>query len=252
MKIKMDMPDKVFGLEFALLSVFAVPAMMLLMFLLSLSLVIMPKVDEIKKIKNDRLAIEKKRELVRTKRDYLMSVDEAELKGKAEFLEKAVLAEKDAYMLVGLIRDVAGKHGFYVQGFSVSPGEISNKEEKVTTASKAVSTDRIPISFSVAGEKERYLEFILALEKSLPVLAISKFEMTSSQNLAVLDLVVTAFYVEEKSEYGKIDLNLSDLILNQEEEDLLAKLGKYELLGTKIGVNGEGDFVEYNREDPFY
>ncbi len=255
MNLGMKMPERVFGFEVSLLSVFVVPAVMLLMFFLSLSVVIMPKISEIKKIKSDRLAVEKKRDLVKAKRNYLMAVDEVELKKKTEFLEKALLAEKDAYILVGLIREVAGNHGFYVQSFSVSPGEISSKEEEAkvdSEKSKTVATDRIPISFSVAGEKNRYLEFILALEKSLPVLAISKFEMSSSDKLAILDLMVMAFYVEEKAEYGKVDLDLNDLILSEEEDDLLARLSEYELLGTKGGMRGGGDFMEYDREDPFY
>lgn len=251
MKFEMKMPDKVFGLEFSLLIVFVLPIAMLVVFLLSLSLVIRPKINEIKKLKIDRLAVEKKSGMVKAKRDYVQAIDEAELKKKTGFLEKALLAEKDAYLLVGLIREIAGNHGFYVQSFSVSPGEIgAEKEEKVVGKSEA--TDSIPISFSVAGEKNRYLEFILALEKSLPILSITKFEMKSSDKIVILDLNVSAFYVAEKAEYGKVDLDLNDLILNEKEEALVTELSEYEVLGTRSGVSRQGDFVEYDRQDPFY
>ena len=153
--------------------------------------------------------------------------------------------------MVGLVREIAGNHGFYVQSFSVSPGEIkTEREEKVVGKSEA--TDSIPISFSVAGKKNRYLEFILALEKSLPILSITKFEMKSSDKIVILDLNVSAFYVAEKAEYGKVDLDLNDLILNEEEEALVTELSEYEVLGTRSGVSRQGDFVEYDRQDPFY
>ena len=128
--MKMDMrmpqmPGKVFGVETSLLRVFLLPLVLIIIFLMSLSMVIMPKISEIGEMKKENEAVEKKTKLVALKRDYLLTVDEEELNKKSSFLAEAILRERDAYSLVGIIKQIAGKHGFYVQSFSVSPGEMN-------------------------------------------------------------------------------------------------------------------------------
>jgi len=220
-----------------------------IVFLLSLSLIIMPKMEEVGDLRQEGESVRGKAKAIALKSDYLLAVDEEELKKKSSFLAEALLKERDAYLLVGVIKQIAGKHGFYVQSFSVSPGEMSLGEGEIKTVKEAV--DKVPISFLVAGEKDRYLEFILALERSLPILSVDSFEMTSGQQVVKLDLRVSAFYVGEKSEYGVTEVKLADLMLTEKEEVLLAELGEYEMVSEGESGGGGSDFVEYDRVDPF-
>lgn len=251
MKIEMQLPDKLFGLETSLLKIFLWPLVLVVIFLISLSLIIMPKMEKIGVLRKESEVVKGKTKTIALKRDYLLTVDEEELKKKSSFLTEALLKERDAYLLVGIIKQIAGKHGFYVQSFSVSPGEMSSEGdgEVAKTVEKAV--DRVPISFMVAGEKDRYLEFILALERSLPILSVDSFDMTRGQQIVKLDLNVSAFYVGEKSEYGMTEIKLADLMLSLEEEALLAELGEYEMVSEAGGGGDKSDFVEYDRTDPF-
>jgi len=251
MRVDMQMPDKLFGVETSLFKIFLLPFALVIIFLMSLSLIIMPKISEIGDLMKESESVEKKTELMAVKRDYLLTVDEQELTKKSSFLAKAILKERDAYLLVGIIKQIAGKHGFYVQSFSVSPGEISlmGGEGEVKTVKDAV--DKVPISFMVAGEKDRYLEFILAMERSLPILSIDSFDMTRGQQMVKLDLKVSAFYVGEKSEYGVTEIKLADLMLSEKEEALLAELGQYETVAGGVVGGTKSDFVEYDRRDPF-
>jgi len=251
MKVEMQLPDKLFGVETSLLRVFLLPLGLVIIFLVSLSLIIMPRVEEISDLRQESKSIGEKTKTIALKRDYLLTVDEEELKEKSSFLAEALLKERDAYLLVGIIKQIAGEHGFYVQSFSVSPGEmVSEGEENVTKMVKK-AVDKVPISFMVVGEKDRYLEFILAVERSLPILSVDSFDMTRGQQVVKLDLKVSAFYVGEKSEYGMMEIKLADLMLSVEEEALLAELEEYEMVSSGV-IGGSGaDFVEYDRVDPF-
>ena len=251
MKIDMQMPDKLFGMEASLLKVFLLPLALVIVFLMSLSLIIMPKIDDIGDLRREDESVTEKVRLMTLKRDYLLIVDEEELSKKASFLAEAILKEKDAYLLVGMIKQIAGKNGFYVQSFSVSPGEMDSGGEGGEVKTVKNTVDKVPISFMVAGEKDRYLEFILALEKSLPILSIDSFDMTRGQQMVKLDLRVTAFYVGEKSEYGMIEIKLADLMLSSEDETLLAELSQYEAVSGGVTGGSKDGFVEYDRKDPF-
>ncbi len=260
MKIEVRLPDKIFGMETMLLKVFVLPVCLVVMFFISLSLVIRPRFEEVGVIRKERKEVAEKTKLVEEKRDYLLSVDEQELQKQADFLGKALLQEKDAYLLVGVIRKVAKDNGFYIQSFSVSPGELGTEAEEsevsgveVTEKSAIDVVDRIPISFMVAGPKENYLDFLSAVEKTLPILSLGTFDMTTGGQMVKLGLDVVAYYIEEKSEFNVLDFSLVELMLSEEEQELLRSLSQFKDagVGSLQELRMDGDFVEYDRPNPF-
>ena len=64
---------------------------------------------------------------------------------------------------------------------------------------------------------------------------------------------MSAFYVSEKSEFSAVDVSLADLMLSDDEERLLTRLSGFEEArpGNLEEEERAGDFVEYERSDPF-
>jgi len=248
MKIEGQLPEKIFGVETMLLKVFVLPVFLFFIFLISFFKVVLPKFDQIAGLKRETSEVTRKKTLVEKKRDYLLTVNEEELQKKADFLAKALLQQKDAYTLVGVIRKIAGKYGFYIQSFSVSPGEMLGDESK----KKELEVSKIPIAFVLTGPEEKYLDLMTGIERSLPVLAVDSFDMSSTGSQVELDLRVSAYYIEEKKEFNVVDVDLLDLMLNTKEEEMLSTLSSFDFAGREGMPNQEEkDFVEYGREDPF-
>ncbi|MBU3935431.1 hypothetical protein KJ909_02035 [Patescibacteria group bacterium] len=248
MKIAVQLPEKIFGLETVLLKIFVLPIFLLLLFLISFFKVVLPKFDQIASLKRETNEVTRKKTLVEKKRDYLLTVNEEELQKKADFLAKALLQQKDAYTLVGVVRKIAAKYGFYIQSFLVSPGEMSGDENK----KKELEVSKIPIAFVLTGPKEKYLDLMMGIERSLPVLAVDSFDMSSAVSQVELNLRVSSYYIEEKKEFNIVEVDLLDLMLSAKEEEMLSTLSSFDFVGREILPNQqEKDFVEYGREDPF-
>ena len=120
----LNLPDKIFGLEKSFLMLFLWPIFLVVLFLISLNLLLLPKINEIggvnKKIDQVKNNINK----VKEQNKYLMSIDQEKLKINAEYLENAVLKDKKSYLLVGIIRGVANNFGYQLESFSLTPGEL--------------------------------------------------------------------------------------------------------------------------------
>ena len=109
----------------------------------------------------------------------------------------------------------------------------------------------MPVSIVLVGPGDKNLELIKALESSLPILFIDKFDSETVNGFSELDLTVSSYYVPDKSDYTSGNLTLSDLQLTDEESELLLTLGEF---GSGGGVSEDTDaaqFVEYNRYNPF-
>jgi len=192
MKLDTKMPETIFGIETRMINLFIPPLGLLLVILMSVGLLLMPKVEEINK--NNALNKKLKSEVadLTAKYNYLATVDQEDLMTNADFINKSILPEKNAYLLVGTIRKIADKHGYYMDSFSVSPGELETEEAEGETIKGNVM--KIPLSLNLMGPKENYMGLVEGIEKSLPILSLDEFEMNGKQG-----------YVEIKSEIiGKL------------------------------------------------
>jgi len=249
MKESFKLPDKIFGLDKFLLILFLPLIGLILVFLISLNLILIPKANEIEsvdeKINKNNTSTNKINEQIK----YLASMDQEELQKNAEYLDNAVLRNKKSYLLVEIIREVANKFDYQVESFSLVPGELKDNESKGTTSLENVV--KMPIDLSLSGPKNKSLELILALEKTLPILFIEKFETTTNGNILKLDLVVYSYYISDETNVDTSSITLSDLILSKEESALVEKISGF----TKIEENqsnvGTSEFQQYQRENPF-
>lgn len=246
----LNLPDKIFGLEKSFLFLFLPPLGLILIFLISLNLIMVPKMNEIgmvyKKIDEMKINTGKINEQNR----YLLSIDQEELKKNADYLDNAVLKDKKSYLLVEIIRSVANRFDYQVDSFSLTPGELKEDEESIKI-SPSGETIKMPITLSMVGPQEKRLDLIKALEKTLPILFIDKFETEMSGNLSNLNLVVSSYYVNDKTNMDTSNLTLDDLTLSKEESDLVKRISSFTKIESSQSGSGASEFQQYQRENPF-
>jgi len=243
------LPDKIFGLEKALLFLFLSPLVLIILFLVSLNLVLIPKITNIGEVNNKISEVKGNTNKIREQNNYLMSIDQNELKKNADYLDNAVLKDKQSYLLVQVIREVANKFDYQIESFSLTPGELKDGETiKIATSQDTV---KMPVSLSVVGPKEKSLEFILALEKTLPILFIDKFETRTTGSLSQLNLIVSSYYLSDKANIETSNVALSDLILSKEEVALINRISNFTKIENNQSTPQQSTFQEYQRENPF-
>lgn len=247
MKLDLKIPDKLFGLESALLILFLQPLLLVGLFFLSLKYIIIPRVDEITQVKSEinktLLSTNKLNDQVA----FLASVDQEELKKNTEYLDSAVLRDKKSYLLVEIIRKVADKYDYSIEGFSLTPGEIKEEEERVSLKNMI----KMPVSLVLYGPEEKTLELLLALEKTLPILFIDNYKTANIKNTTKLDLTVSSYYLPESSDANTNIISLNDLILSKEESALVEKISDFIKIDLGQDNNQETEFKKYDRKNPF-
>lgn len=252
--MKIELPDKLFGVDSHLLPIMVPTVLLVLAVLMITNLVIIPKISEISEVSARTEAAKLGIKQMQDKRDYVASLDTEELQKNSQLISNALLPERNAYMLVNVVRTIADRYQFNVDSFRIVLGEIGTKASgaKVTGVEGVMKT---PINLVLVGPKSSYLAFISSIERSLPVMSIDQFTMKSSGEAVIIDLVVAAYYVEDKTKLTVDKVSLGDLVLKKAESELIEKIAEYKVVvktGEIEGQIGRGtEFTKYNRTDPF-
>ena len=248
------LPDKVFGINTSFLKLFLVPLLVLLVFVISVNLVVVPKFSQISELTNSISSINKEIDLTVQKINYLSSVDQQQIQKDVGYLESAVLQEKNSYLLVGVVRNVADRYGFGISSFSISSIEVKNDNQKETlkVADKDVAV-RMPIELTLIGPDAKKVELITALENTLPVLFVDNLEISNLAGISTLNMVISSYYIAENNNTVSGNLSLNDLIPTEEENNLLKTISSFNKIDNGIsgGVNDADSFVKYDRPNPF-
>lgn len=245
----LNLPDRILGIEKSFLGLFLAPLALFLLFLVSFKFILIPKINEVSVLGGEIKKIKNNTNKLKEQNKYLASIDQEELEKNADYLDNAVLKDKKSYLLVGIIRGVANKFDYQITSFSLTPGEM--KGEESTKMANIENSVKLPISLSLIGPKEKSLELILALEKTLPILFIDKFEKRDSSDTSELDLVISSYYIGSKN-VETSNVALSDLILSKEESELITEISSFNKIeNNPLDIGTSGSFKEYQRENPF-
>ena len=248
----MEVSDKIFGMDKRIFSLWLEPFALFLVFFMSIFLVIVPKINEGIARLNENKSVLQKTAQVNEKINYLQTIDQEGIKKDAQKLAQGLLPEKSSYLLLKVIQNTAQKLNYNIDDFSISMGDI---KEEAAEKIKEASFDKIPIEINLIGPSENYLALAKALERSLPIMSINKYEMSSKAGgITTIKLAVYAYYMKEVTNFKLENISLADLTLSQAEADLLSTIGEYSELDVKSieGVGGSGTFVKYDRIDPFF
>lgn len=249
-KLKIEIPEKIFGVDTANMVDFLPLVVLLIAVLMSINLVFIPKINELEVMNSSLKDLREQTQTIVEKTRYLQSIDPAELQRNADFLSSALMPQRNAYVLVDVIRKAISKHQYQVDSFLINPGKFSNTSGKVS-ANKGVST--IPITIEISGPKSNHLALIKSIERTLPLLSITSFKLASTATVAKLNLEVTAYYLEDSTKFDINRLTLNDLTLKKEETDLVTNLSSYDILekGEDVASKPTIQFKKYTRKDPF-
>jgi hypothetical protein len=151
-----------------------------------------------------------------------------------------------------VVRRIADNFGFQVKSFLVNPGEVKNGANQTLKVSEKETAVKMPVSVTLIGPSDRNLDLIKALENSLPILFIDKFNSKTTNGVSELEMTVASYYVPDKGDYISGNLTIKDLQLTPEESELLSTIGKFGTVegGVSQGI-GTTQFVEYDRINPF-
>lgn len=244
---------KIFGVETVFLQLLAIPAGVVVLFIVSIFLVVLPRIKSIQEMDKKANDTNKMTQAVQEKVKYLSGINPTDLKQNADRLNSAIFAEKNSYFLINIIRVIADQYEFQIQDFSLSPGEV--KQENPTVVKTAVDVvTKIPVNIVLVGPKSKYLDFIEAIEKNLPILSMDGFQLATEQNSIKLTLMLVSYYIPTKGIADISKLTLADLTLSKDESDLIKELAGFKkaVTGTVgTGVSGGQEFIRYSRPNPF-
>jgi len=242
--------DKIFGMDRRIFMLFLEPFGLGLLMFLCLFLVVIPKInDSFAKIEEVKI-VSKKTKDVNQKISYLQSIDQEEIKNNAYRLASGLLPEKSSYLLLKVIQNAASQLNYNIDNFSISMGDVKGEDDSL----KESSFDKIPVGINLVGPGENYLKLAKVLERSLPIMSINKYDMSLARDgVVTIKLDVSAYFMKDISELKLENLTLADLTLSQEESNLLTAIGEYsEMTVDRVGIGVSGDFVKYERVDPFF
>lgn len=250
--LNLSLPPQVFGIDSKMLVLFLQPLALVLFLLVSLILVVKPAWENIDQLRIDLDKLASDKAKIIEKQNYLLSVDEEELAANSQALDRALLDEDNAYLLVGVVRQVAEKHGFRVVSFSVSIGEIKKEEGAVETVKMdAVS---LPVQIALLGPSDNFLDLIDSLESGLPVVSINNMEVKKGE-LATVELNLSAYYIPEEKKVNVDKLSLTDLTLTKDEAEVVGTIASFAENGNVVETyfgNQQSGFKPYPVRNPFF
>lgn len=249
------MPERIFGINSSLIKLFLFPLVVILVFLVSLSLVVIPRVDSITSLMNEVSKVRSEIKVTESKRAYLSSVDQDELVKNEEYLSSAVLQEKNSYLLVGVIRNISEDFGFKVNSFLINPIDLKDGLDSLKVSNENVAT-KLPINMTLEGPEDKVIDLLVSIENSLPIMFVDKIGILNRQGISEITLIISSYYMPDNQNLISGNLTLNDLIPTQEENDLLSKISQFNkddsLTKSLIDQGSQGKtYVDYSRNNPF-
>jgi len=254
-------------------SYFLFPAVVIVVGILVFVSLLLPRIKEISVIrgkikKNDGLAgeIDKKVRLIQ-------SIDREVLDRQSSIAEMALPSKKNIYNLVVVMSNVASAHGFELESLKIGMGEVDSESiETGETETESVSEDgdgevtktvrrsvpkkeddleMLPIKVELIGSKDDYLDFLLAMEEAIPLLSISKLDLSSKKEAVSMELTVTVYFSPAKAGLDLDSISLSDLMMTEEELLAAERLETFENYVSDSDILPGGKKPKVIRDDPF-
>jgi Tfp pilus assembly protein PilO len=252
MKLDLKLPDKMFGQDSRLLVVWVEPLVVGLIILVTTLGLIVPKLSLVTEKSDQIKSVVAKNKEAKEKIAYLQAMDSEVIKGETDRLGQGLLPQRSAYLLLGVVRQVTEEFGYVIDDFIISMmGDV--KELEGEAKDKKSRFDKLPIRVSLVGPKEKYVDLLKGLERTLPIISLNTVEMKAAPEaqIATIDLNMSAYYLPEMDRPNIEKLDLADLTPSKQELDLMSQLEEYRTLNVE-SFEVDKSFTEYQREDPFF
>jgi len=203
----------------------------------------------------------------------IQSIDREDLERQSFVAETALPSKKNIYNLVVVMKNVAFAHGFEMESLKIGMGEIDSEsietgegEEDVSgegdenevpevvtrdVPKKGDDLEKLPIKVELIGPKDDYLDFLLAMEEAIPLLSISKLDLSSQKEVASIDLTVIVYFSPAKAGLDLDNISLSDLMMTEEELLAAERLESFENYVSDGDIPSGGKKPRVVRDNPF-
>lgn len=236
---------------------------------------LLPKIKEMAVIrkeikKNDGLVSE-----IDKKVRLIQSIDREVLDRQSSIAKTALPSKKNIYNLVVVMKNVGLAYGFEMESLKIGMGEIDSEsieiaeaetgdvseeadegDEVAKTVAEAVpkkgdDLERLPIKVELIGPEEGYLDFLLAMEEAIPLLSISKLDLSSQKEMASIELTVMVYFSPERGGLDLDKISLDDLMMTEEELLAAERLEGFENYVPDSDVPPGGKKPRVVRDNPF-
>lgn len=245
--IRLD-TNKFFGIDLVLIRSFWSTLLCVFGFVLTLFLIIWPKISGINEIRQQIDIAETQNKNIKQQIAYLSAVDQDKLRKNQGLIEQALPSTKDLYFIMNALGELGRRWNYSIDSFVVSPGKITGNDSKKTIT----TVTKVPLDLIMIGPRDKYLDLVKQIENSLPILSVDKFDVTYlDNNLASLKIIVGT-YSNEQIEKVASSANWSDIQLSPKENELLGRLATFSTIQMDLAKQNEisGQIVG-NRADPF-
>ena len=120
MKLDLKLPDKLFGQDSRLLIVWVEPLVVGLIILMTTLGLIVPKLSLLTEKNDQTKSVIAKSKEANEKIAYLQAMDSEVMKGETDRLGQGLLPQRSAYLLLGVVRQVAGQFNYVIDDFVIS------------------------------------------------------------------------------------------------------------------------------------
>lgn len=250
LKFKVQTSNKILGLDWNTVRPFMGSLVVVILFVSSLIIILIPRFGKLSEVIGETGSLNQKTKDTNEKYNYLRAVDVEDLRKNADLIGKALPVDKNLYFLIKVMQKVGEENGFLLDQFSFSPGEVKDIGPGKSGVTNSIS--QVPISVVVVGERDKYVQYLQAIERALPLMSIGSFQITGTGLIANIKMTVVINFssLAKLPETSKI--SLADLKLSDPEKQLLGQLKDYK--SVDLSTSGDGTtqaFVDYQREDPF-
>lgn len=190
---------------------YLVPGLILIGVLVSAFVIVLPKYRQIGPLKSSIQKNEKKLAQLTVKSNYLKGLNQQNLTTRAGYLVKVLPEEKKVPYLFSLFKLIAQKNNLSVESISVSPGPLTENENK---------GDGIPLlSFdqSLEGKMSDIKNYFAQLARTAPLMVVESFSLTRSRDsgegeeVMELSMMVKTPYLFMPEEIGSIETPLTEM-----------------------------------------
>lgn len=184
------------------------------------------------------------------KLSVLSGVDSILINERVIKMERVFPSRKPVVELMASLSSLSAERGLSFGGVTLSPGDLSGKEESAKLKSKKVTVNPelrdLKFGFEIGGDFEAISDFLKDLEGVAPLMKIDKVSLAIKTNplfertktLVVASIDVSAYYQAPPSKLGKVSKSVA--LLTRKDEILLNKLIGFKTFEAVIPVAETG------------
>lgn len=197
------------------------------------SFTLLPKsIMGIFELREEKEEMEAELNILKTKYQALLSLNEQDLTSKVEQVEKVFPSKQPVMALIGSVAALAEEEGLRFAG-----AEIDEKSEAASGSLEGEKNkaESFPITFGVTGDLDKALSFARKLDKIPPVMKLESLSITftikegeeapKAGEKKAVELVATVYYQEPPATIDKVSDPLPTISV--QEENLLTQLKEF-------------------------